>query len=84
MNFRIFICLTKTKWGRYEVARSNDLKILPSKVILCDESVVLFDELNEKEKLEIQSHICENISKCISNYYSSKREEWDNFVSAVN
>lgn len=63
--------------------KSNDLKILPSKVILSDGNIVLLDELKESKKIEIQSRICENVSKQISNYYSSRREEWENFISVM-
>ena len=63
--------------------KSNDLKILPSKVILSDGNIVLLDELKKNKKIEIQSRICENVSKQISNYYSSRREEWENFISVM-
>lgn len=63
--------------------KDKDLKILPSKVILSDENIVLLDELKEEEKAEIQLCICKNVSKQISNYYSSRKEEWAKFVSVM-
>lgn len=63
--------------------KSKDLKILPSKVILSDGKIVLLDELKEKERTEIQLCICKNVSNQISNYYSSRQEEWGNFVSVM-
>ena len=51
---------------------NKNLKILPSKVILSDGSVVKLDELNEKEKSKIRSCICKNINSQMSRYYSNK------------
>lgn len=59
---------------------NNEIKTLPSKVILSNGSIVTLDELKEKERAEIQSRMCKNISNQISNYYSTKLEEWKNFV----
>lgn len=59
---------------------NNEIKTLPSKVILSNGSIVTLDELKEKERAEIQSCMCKNISNQISNYYSTKLEEWKNFV----
>ena len=59
---------------------NNEIKTLPSKVILSNGNIVILDELKEKERAEIQSCICKNISNQISNYYSTKREKWENFV----
>ncbi len=63
--------------------KNKDLKILPSKVILSDGNIVLLDELKKEERADIQSCICKNVSKQISSYYSSKREEWKKFVSIM-
>ena len=63
--------------------KNVNLKVLPSKVILSSGDIVELDKLKEKERSEIQSCICQNISKQISYYYSSKKEEWENFISVM-
>lgn len=63
--------------------KNTKLKVLPSKVILSSGDIVELDELKEKERLEITSCICKNISKQISSYYSCKNEEWENFLSVM-
>lgn len=59
------------------------LKVLPSKVILSEDDIVTLDDLKENDKLKIRSCICKNISDQISNYYSSREQEWINFLSVM-
>ena len=61
----------------------NEIKVLPSKVILSNGSIVTLDELKKADKEKVQSCICKNISNQISNYYSSRQEEWENFISVM-
>lgn len=61
----------------------NEIKVLPSKVILSNGSIVTLDELKKNDKEKVQSCICKNISNQISNYYSSRQEEWENFISVM-
>lgn len=65
------------------MTKKNEIKVLPSKVILSNGSIVTLDELKEKDKEKIQTYICKNISNQISNYYSSRKEEWKNFISVM-
>lgn len=62
---------------------NSELKLLPSKVILPDGSIVELDSMAEKEKLRIRSSMCRNISNQISNYYCSRDREWENFISVM-
>lgn len=59
------------------------LKVLPSKVILSKDDIVTLDDLKENDRLKIRSCICKNISDQISNYYSSREQEWINFLSVM-
>ncbi len=61
----------------------NNLILLPSKVILPDGTVISIDELDENERKKMMSSICKNLSKQISNYYSSQQDEWKNFLSPM-
>ena len=61
----------------------NEIKVLPSKVILSNGSIVTLDELKKTDKEKVQSCVCKNISDQISNYYSSRQEEWENFISVM-
>ena len=65
------------------MASKNEIKVLPSKVILSNGSIVTLDELKKSDKEKIQSCICKNISNQISNYYSSRQEEWENFIAVM-
>lgn len=65
------------------MTKKNEIKVLPSKVILSNGSIVVLDELKKSDKEEIQSCICKNISNQISNYYSSRQEEWGNFIAVI-
>lgn len=65
------------------MAKKNEIKVLPSKVILSKGSIVILDELKENDKEKVQNYICKNISNQISNYYSSREEEWGNFISVM-
>ena len=79
----IFIYLIKTILGCDKMTSKNGIKVLPSKVILSNGSIVTLDELKKTDKEKVQSCICKNISNQISNYYSSKQEEWENFISVM-
>lgn len=63
---------------------NNEIKTLPSKVILSNGNILTFDELKENDKKKIQDCICKNISSQLSNYYSLRKEEWENFISIMN
>ncbi len=65
------------------MASKNEIKVLPSKVILPNGDIVTLDELKKDDKEKIQSCICKNISDQISNYYSSRQKEWENFISIM-
>ncbi len=65
------------------MANARELKALPSKVILQDGDTVILDNLSEKDKAEVCSKMCENISRRLGLYYSSRPQEWTVFVNVM-
>lgn len=65
------------------MTKKNEIKVLPSKVILSNGSIVVLDEPKKSDKEEIQSFICKNISNQISNYYSSKQEKLGSSIAVM-
>ena len=65
------------------MANKNELRVLPSKVIVSEENIAELDALPETERTEIEKRICQNISRQMESYYSSRPKEWKAFVKAM-
>ena len=63
--------------------QTKELIALPSKVILQSGKAIELDKLKKDLRSEIQKSICNNLSKNLSNYYSSNHKEWENFISIM-
>jgi len=62
---------------------NNRITALPSTVRYQDGDEVLLQAQNEKDLLSLQSQMCYNAGKKMSDYYSNNPEEWKTFVNIV-
>lgn len=56
---------------------------LPSKILQEKEAVSGFEELSEKERERIRNLMCQNMEKCLREYYSANPSEREDFAKAM-
>lgn len=62
---------------------TKKITVLPSLIICRDGSTRELDSLSDTEKQRIVDGMCRNIGNAMSDYYTSNRNEWANFVTQM-
>ena len=65
------------------MASKNELKALPSMVIMPDGDTIPLDSLTPEEKKTVCDKMCENISKRMSDYYTAHPDNWIAFLKVM-